>query len=38
MALLSLAEDFIKKERELKVLEKFVEEKIIKLEGLISED
>lgn len=38
MALLSLGEELVKKERELKLLEIFVEEKINSLSSLVSED
>lgn len=38
MALLSVSEELVKKEREFKLLEKFVEEKINSLSGLVSED
>lgn len=38
MALLSVGEELVKKERELKVLERFLEEKINSLSGLVSED
>ncbi len=38
MALLSVGEELVKKEKEFKLLERFLEEKIDSLSGIVSED